>query len=109
MNFNIKEEKYEAIKSDFKKHIYNNIKHLNINNNNIDDDMEKIYDGIDNIFNIILCGTQILKNTIYEIKHINGQNRKIYPTDILGKGKYGHNKKYDSEEEYQQKKKNLFL
>jgi hypothetical protein len=50
MNYNIKnKEEYEWIKSDFKKHIYNNIEHLNINN----DAMEKIYDGIDNIFDII--------------------------------------------------------
>ena len=58
MNYNIKnEEEYEGIKSDFKNHIYNNIEHLNINNNNIDDAMKKIYDGIDNIFDII-CGIQ---------------------------------------------------
>lgn len=103
---NIKEEyeeyeEYEGIKSDLKKHIYNIyniIRHLN----NIDDSMENIDIDIDNIFDII-CGTQILKNTIHEIKHINGKIRCIYPTDLLGKGKYGHNKKYDSEEEAIQK------
>ena len=101
MEFNIEEEKeedeYEVINLELKKHIYNIIKHINIKNNNIDDDIEKINHSIDNIFNII-CETQILKNTIHENKNINEKNFNIY-TDLLCKGKYGYNKIYYSEEE----------
>ena len=101
MELNIKEDEedeYEVINLELKKHIYNIMKHININNNNIDDDIEKINNSIDNIFNII-CETQILKNTIHENKNINGKNYNIYNTDLLCKGKYGYNKIYYSEEE----------